>query len=147
VTIYFDDLTLDTAFSSQGRTLTEADIVAFAGLSGDYNPLHTDEQWVGANTDYPGRIAHGLLVLSASSGLRTPGLDEIHILAFLGVERQMKSPTFPGDTIKQVQTVRDLRPSSSRPGCGVVVLDVLVTNQDGSVLQTGTDTLLVGRAQ
>ncbi len=144
MTLFFDDLAVGTKFRSVGRTITEADVVAFAGLSGDFNPLHTDREWVAANTDYPGPIAHGLLVLSASSGLRTPGLDELHILAFLEVSRRMTAPTLPGDTIAQVQTVRELRPSSSRPDRGVVTLDVRVTKQDGAVVQCGTDVLLVG---
>lgn len=146
MTLYFGDLAVGTEFRSVGRTITEADIVAFAGLSGDHNPLHTDRQWVAAHTDYPAPIAHGLLVLSASSGLRTPGLDELHILAFLEVSRRMTAPTLPGDTITQVQTVRELRPSSSQEGRGVVTLDVSVARQDGTVVQSGTDVLLVGGA-
>lgn len=144
MTLYFGDLDEGMAFHSAGRTITESDIVTFAGVSGDFNPLHMDSEWVAANTGYPSRIAHGLLVLATSNGLRTPGLDDLHILAFLAVERQMKAPTFPGDTIRQSQTVRQLRPSRSQPGAGIVTLDVTVTKQDGTVVQLGTDTLLVG---
>lgn len=144
MTLYFDDLAMGTEFRSLGRTIREADIVAFAGLSGDYNPLHTDREWVAANTSFPEPVAHGLLVLSASSGLRTPGLDELHILAFLEVNRRMKAPTMPGDTIRQSQIVRELRRSTTQPDRGVVVLEVAVTNQNGAIVQTGTDVLLVG---
>ncbi|XVQ07673.1 MaoC/PaaZ C-terminal domain-containing protein [Spirillospora sp. CA-255316] len=144
MTLYFGDLHEGMEFRSAGRTITESDIASFAGLSGDFNPLHTDAEWVAANTDYPGRIAHGLLVLAVSSGLRTPGLDDLHVLAFLAVERRMKAATLPGDTIRQTQVVRELRASRSRPGSGVVGLDVTVTNQKGTVVQVGGDTLLVG---
>src|SRR5207249_4964556 len=84
-TLGFDQLEIGDTFLSGGRTMTEADIMGFAGLSGDFNPLHTDEEWVTANTPFTRRIAHGLLVLAISSGLRTPGLDGLNIVAYLNV--------------------------------------------------------------
>ena len=63
--LYFEDLPLDKTFVTSGRTITEADLVAFAGLSGDFNSLHVDETFA-ASTPFGGRIAHGLLVLSAA---------------------------------------------------------------------------------
>nr|WP_188551622.1 MaoC/PaaZ C-terminal domain-containing protein [Sediminivirga luteola] len=131
-------------FESAGRTVTEADIVAFAGLSGDFNQLHVDEEWVKGNTPFRSRIAHGLLVLSVSSGLRTPGYDALNIQAYLSVHRDMVAPTYPGDTIVAVNTVTDVRPSGSRPGHGVVHIAVEVRNQEGECVQRGTDTLLIG---
>jgi 3-hydroxybutyryl-CoA dehydratase len=142
-TLTFDQLSLGDTFLSTGRTITEADIVAFAGLSGDYNPLHTDAQWVAENTPFQGRIAHGLLVLAISSGLRTPGLDQLEILAFLDVRRAMKAPTYPGDTLRVHNTVAALRPSSSQQGSGVVTMSIEVTNQRGEVVQVGEDIYLV----
>ncbi|MDF5758299.1 MaoC/PaaZ C-terminal domain-containing protein [Spongiactinospora sp. TRM90649] len=144
---HFGDLTAGETHVSAGRTVTEADIVSFAGLSGDFNPLHTDEQWAAANTPYGGRIAHGLLVLSISSGLRTPGIDELNVLGYLNVERAMVAPTRAGDTIRATQTIAGLRPSRSRPGSGVVTVEVTVADQDGTVVQRGTDVLLVGGAR
>ncbi|MEU8251452.1 MaoC/PaaZ C-terminal domain-containing protein [Nonomuraea sp. NPDC048916] len=146
MTRYFGDLAVGETHISAGRTVTEADIVAFAGLSGDFNPLHTDAQWVAEHTAYAGRIAHGLLVLAVSSGLRTPGIDELHVLGYLNVERAMVAPTYPGDTIRATQTVTDLRPSRSRPGSGVVTIGVEVARHDGTVVQRGADVLLVGGA-
>lgn len=143
MTLYFNDLVQGARFTSSGRTVTEADIVAFAGLSGDYNPLHTDEEWVKQNTDYGTRIAHGLLVLSISSGLRTPGLDELVIQGYLNVDRQMVAPTYAGDTLRMTQTVDDLKPSRSKPGMGVATIGVSVEKHDGTVVQRGTDVLLV----
>lgn len=146
MTLYFNQLEQGTSYTSSGRTVTEADIVAFAGLSGDFNPLHMDAEWVRENTGYGARIAHGLLILSISSGLRTPGLDDLAIQAYLNVDRRMSAPTFAGDTVHVVQTISGLKPSSSKPGMGVVTLDVVVEKQDGTVVQQGTDVLLVAGA-
>jgi acyl dehydratase len=147
MTVYFEDLHAGDTFVSAGRTITESDIGAFAGLSGDYNPLHTDETWVRRHTKYRGRIAHGVLVLAISQGLRTPVLDELEVLAFLAVERRFVAPVYPGDTVQAHWGVQSLRPSRSRPQTGVVILEVEVTTQDGTVVQHGTDVDLVGRRQ
>lgn len=140
---YLEDLESGQEFVSGGRTMTEADIVAFAGISGDFSPLHTDEQWVRDNTPFDGRIAHGLLVLSASSGLRTPGLDDLEVIAYLEEARSFVAPTYPGDTIRARWTVRELRRSTSRPTMGVVTVDVEVFKQDETVVQRGHDVWLV----
>lgn len=132
-----------TEWQSAGRTITEADIVNFAGVSGDFNALHTDEEWVKANTPFAGRIAHGLLTLAVTSGLRTPGLDDLEILAYLEVSRRMVGPVYPGDTIRATHRVAEVRPSRSRPGTGVVTVEVEVRNQGDEVVQRGTDTYLV----
>lgn len=140
----FGQLFVGLQFTSVGRTVTEADIVAFAGVSGDFNQLHTDEQWVTANTSFNGRVAHGLLVLAMSSGMRTPGYDELAIQAYLSTQRDMTHPTYPGDTLTVVNTVKELKPSRSRPGSGVATVEVEVNNQDGTTVQKGTDVFLIG---
>lgn len=144
MSVYFDDLTEGTAYVSARRTLTEADISSFAGLSGDFNPLHTDELWVRENTKFEGRIAHGLLVLAISSGLRTPGIDDWAIQAYLGVERRMVGPAYPGDTLHQRCTIASVRSSRSRPGSGIVVVEAQMFNQHDEIVQEGQDTYLVG---
>ena len=88
VPTYLEDLAPGAEFRSAGRTVTESDIMAFAGVSGDFNRLHTDEPWVRENTPFRGRIAHGLLVLAMSSGLATPGLDDVEIIAYLEETRR-----------------------------------------------------------
>ncbi|MBY4238358.1 MaoC family dehydratase [Rhodococcus fascians] len=125
--------------------MTEADIQSFAGLSGDFNPLHTDQEWVSANTPYRGRIAHGLLVLSMSSGMTTAGLDQLEVLAYMEVQRRMVAPTYPGDTLRVLQTIESMRPSSKQSTAGIVTVNVSVTNQDSAPVQTGYDVLLVRR--
>lgn len=140
----FVDLAVGKIFSSESRTVTDDDITEFARLSGDVNPLHTDDAWVRENTEFEGRIAHGLLVLAISSGLRTPELVELMVLAYLNAERSMLAPTYPGDSLTMTQTVASLRPSASRVGCGVATFDVVVSKANGVVVQRGTDTLLIG---
>ena len=142
---YLEDLTPGAEFRSAGRTMTESDIMAFAGVSGDFNRLHTDELWVRENTPFEGRIAHGLLVLAMSSGLATPGLDDVEIIAYLEETRRFTGPTYPGDTIQVLCRIDDVRPSGSRPTMGVVSLDVEVRNQRDEAVQSGRDVWLVAR--
>ena len=139
---YLEDLPAGLEVRTARRTVTEADVMAFAGISGDFNALHTDEVFVRERTPFRGRIAHGLLVLSISSGLRSE-LDGVESVAYLEERREFVAPTYPGDTIWAVWTVEDSRPSRSRPGTGVVRLRVEVRNQDGEVVQRGTDVWLV----
>ena len=146
MSLRLEDLSAGQQFVSAGRTVTEADVVAFAGLSGDFNPLHVDETWVTEHTSYRGRIAHGLLVLAISSGLRTPELEELEVLAYLEVLRSFVAPVYPGDTIRAHWSVDAMRRSRSRPGAGVARLSVEVRKHDGEVVQRGSDVYLVGAA-
>ncbi|MCB1431618.1 MAG: MaoC family dehydratase N-terminal domain-containing protein [Alphaproteobacteria bacterium] len=131
-------------YHSAGRTVTEADIVNFAGVTGDFNPLHMDEEWVRANTGFPTRIAHGLLVHSIGEGLRCPALDSWKILAFLETQRKMLLPVLPGDRIQQNYKVTSKKPSSKDPSRGVVELDVTITNQRGEAVQSGYNRYMIG---
>ena len=141
--LHYEDLEVGSSIKSPGRTITESDIVAFAGLTGDYNPLHMDETWVRQNTPFKGRIAHGLLGLAYSVGLgsRTGAMDGT-IIAFLGLEWKFIAPIYPGDTIHQVSTVIEKR-TTSKPGRGIVGFEIKVFNQDGAVVQEGKRTLMV----
>jgi len=140
--IYLDDLEVGREVATARRTVTEADVMAFAGISGDFNALHTDELFVKEHTPFRGRIAHGLLVLSISSGLRSE-LDDVRSVAYLEARRRFVAPVYPGDTIQARWRVEDIRPSRSRPGTGVVTLSVEVRNQGDEVVQEGTDVWLV----
>jgi 3-hydroxybutyryl-CoA dehydratase len=139
---YVEDLPVGLEVVTARRTITEADVMSFAGLSGDFNPLHTDALFVQERTPFRGRIAHGLLVLSISSGLRSE-LDDVESVAYLAEDRQFVAATYPGDTIQARWKVTESRASASRPGTGVVTLSVEVVNQDGEVVQRGTDVWLV----
>lgn len=141
--LYLEDVSVGDVFTTVARTVTETDIVSFAGLSGDFNPLHMDHEW--ARQGPFGRpIAHGLLSLSISSGLPSR-IDELVLMAYLEETRKFRAPVFPGDTIRCVYTVSDVIPSSSKPDRGVVKLDVRLDNQRGEAVQIGEDVLLVAR--
>src|SRR5258708_13901973 len=97
--LWYEELTEGLAIETRGRTITEADIVNFAGLSGDFNPMHTDAVFA-ANTPYGARIAHGALVLSIATGLTYQlGFLEGTVLAFTGIECKFRAPVFIGHTI------------------------------------------------
>ena len=140
--IYLEDLREGAEYRSAARMISEADIAAFAELSGDFSPLHTDDAWVRRNTPFSGRIAHGALVFAVSQGLRTPVVDDIAVIAFLEFERALAGPVYPGDVIVACWTVAEVRRSRSSADRGVVRLTVEVVNQNGTVVQRGRDTYL-----
>ncbi len=109
MTVFLDDIEVGTEYISETRTIERSDIDRFADLSGDFNPLHVDEEWVRTNTDFDRCIAHGLLMLAIGSGLKCEGLDDWFIQAYMAVERRMVSPTYPGDTVHAKSVVTDVR--------------------------------------
>jgi acyl dehydratase len=141
---YFEDIQIGDEYISPGRTVTEADIVAFAGLSGDYNVLHTDAEYMRTSI-FGERIAHGLLGLAIQSGLGTRALPRpFATLALLGLRWRFKAPIKIGDTIKVRIKVTDKR-ETSKPDRGIVVLQRSVLNQRGEVVQEGDTDILVER--
>jgi acyl dehydratase len=142
--LYFDDVEVGQEWQSLGRTITEADVVNFAGLSGDFNPIHLDRAFAGS-TPFRRPIAHGLLVFSVASGL---GLfcPPMRTLAFLGIrDWQFKDPVFPGDTIRVLSKVLD-KEVRGRGRRGVITWQRQIVNQEGTVVQQGvTATLVEGR--
>ena len=143
--LYLEDLPVGTVLTSSARTISAQDIADYCELSGDHNPLHKDDEWVRANTPFTQRIAHGLLVLGASSGTPCPEMDALLIVAYLSESRNFKAPTYPGDAIVTEWAVIENRPSNSKPEQGLVKLAVTCTKQDGTVVQAGEDLLLVAR--
>lgn len=143
--LYFDDVEIGQEWESLGRTITEADIVSFAGLSGDFNPIHIDHQFA-ATTPFRRPIAHGLLVFSIASGL---GLysPPMRTLAFLEIrEWHFRGPVFIGDTLRVVGKVVN-KEARSRGRRGVITWQRRILNQDRKVVQEGTTlTLVEGRA-
>jgi acyl dehydratase len=110
--LYFDDFQVGQKFFTKSRTITEADVINFAGLSWDHNQLHTDAEYA-AGTQFKKRIAHGLLGVIAHAGLSYQ-LTEDSILALLELTWQFKAPIYLGDTIHVEQVVKEMR---RRPGC------------------------------
>ena len=143
----YADLRVGLAFRSPGRTITDADLVGFAGLTGDYSELHTSEVYA-RNSQFGRRVAHGLLGLTYAHGLmwaRTGELRETAV-AFLGIEDwKFVGPIFVGDTIFVDYRIADLRDSKSRPTQAVATFDAEVVNQDGRVVQRGRKVLLVSK--
>src|SRR5947207_12091426 len=102
--LYFDDVEVGQEWESSGRTVTEADVVNFAGVSGDFNPIHMDHEFA-RTTPFRRPIAHGLLVFSIGSGLSLYA-PPMRTLAFLQIrEWHFKEPTFVGDTIRTLSKV------------------------------------------
>ncbi len=143
--LYFEQLTETVQLESPARTVTEADVVLFAGLSGDYNPLHTDAEFA-SRSMFGQRIAHGLLVLGVASGLASRlGFLDGTALAFRAVDWKFRKPVLFGDTIRvriRVAGKRELRGA----GAGIVDFEVQVVNQDDDVVQQGVWTILVRSA-
>lgn len=145
--IYWDDLNDGDEFHTVGRTVTESDVVSFAGLSGDYNQLHTDAHFA-AETPYGERIAHGLLVLAITSGLSTRQRSyqamAPSIMGLLGLQCKWPGHTRIGDTISITIRVQSKK-ETSKPDRGVVVLERIAADQDGRIVMESEWTLLLRR--
>jgi acyl dehydratase len=140
--MYFEDYIVDQVRISRGRTITEADIVNFAGLSGDFVELHTNEEYA-QKGPFGKRIAHGALIFAISTGLMvqmTP--DHEAIVAFRGVDQlRFTAPVFIGDTIHVTKKTIDRQ---SKDGIrGLVSFETTVLNQDGKAVLTYIDRLMV----
>jgi acyl dehydratase len=142
---YFEDLQQNETQLSQGRTITETDVVNFASLSGDWNELHVNEEF--ARQGYFGRrIAHGALIFSISGGLmaQTDPSRKPDLIAFYAVDRlRFVRPVFLGDTIRVKQEVQSLDPRDKETGLVTIFREVL--NQDSNVVLSYTAKFLVRR--
>ncbi|MEC8276867.1 MAG: MaoC/PaaZ C-terminal domain-containing protein [Myxococcota bacterium] len=134
--MFFSEYEIGQKFTTGRRTVTEADVVAFAGLSGDFNPLHTDAVFA-AQTPFGQRIAHGMLVVSISTGLsQTLGIFEGTTIGLLEQSFAYKAPTFFGDTIHLEMEVSQVKPTS-KPGRGIVTFQARIIKQDGTIVNDG----------
>jgi len=138
---YFEDLKIGDRWVSRGRTITEADIVMFAAFSGDWYQLHTDKEWA-AQTPFGQRIAHGLLVLSVSSGFWD--LSGGTVQAFYGIDNlRFTGPTFIGDTIHA--ELEMVGKKEKGPDRGVVSIKQEIKNQRGETVMVAVLQVLVKR--
>ena len=141
---YFEEFDVGEEILSQGRTVTEADVVNFAGLSGDFNPLHTDEEHA-KKTLFGTRIAHGLLGLAITSGLRArTGIFDGTGMAFLDLKLSFKGPIYIGDTLTVKMIVKEKK-ETKKEDRGIIVMDVHLLNQKGDVVQQSEHTIMVAR--
>ncbi|MFN8561911.1 MAG: MaoC/PaaZ C-terminal domain-containing protein [Anaerolineae bacterium] len=140
--LYFEDIEIGRVMETRARTITEADIVQFAGLTGDYNPMHTDAEYMKSSA-FGQRIAHGMLTLSYAVGQAYQlGFMERTVIAFRGLTMKFSLPVFIGDTLHVELTVRE-KQEMKRMGGGWVTLDVKIVNQEGKVVQSGDWTVLL----
>ena len=141
----FEQYAVGDSVTSQGRTITESDVVQFAMLSGDWNPLHTDAESA-RHTVHGERIAHGMLVLSIATGLAERlGFLQDQVIGFMGLDWQFRAAVKIGDTVRVRATVEELKPAA-RMGGGFVTFKVQILNQQDKTVQRGSWTLLVKSA-
>ena len=142
---YFEEFEIGDTVETGARTITETDVVLFAGLSGDYNPLHTDAEFA-KGTLFGERIAHGLLGLAVASGLASRlGFVEGTTEAFIGLEWKFRAPIKIGDTVRMRAEVRQKK-EMPRLGGGFITFDVRLLNQRDETVQKGTWTVLIKSA-
>ena len=141
--LYWDDAIPGTQCTTPGVTVTEAMVTAYAELTGDFTPVHMDEEYA-KTTPFGTRVAHGLLGLSLADGLKTradyrfvPGMS-------LGWEWAFKLPIKLGDTVHVKFSVGNKR-AAKRPGWGIVTLPSELINQHGEIVQTGEHRLMIPR--
>jgi acyl dehydratase len=146
-TLCYDDFEVGDEWQSSARTVSEADVVNFAGLSADYNSLHVDAEYAAA-TAFGQRIAHGLLVLAIASGLcsrlAVMKLLEKSILGLAGLQVRWRKPTFLGDTLHVVMRIAAKEPGN-KSDRGSLILDRRVINQRGEVVMESDWRLVVRR--
>jgi acyl dehydratase len=141
--LYFEEFSVGQSVKTAARTVSEDAIFAFAGLTGDYNQIHTDAEFA-KTTPFGQRVAHGLLGLSIATGLimRT-GLLEGTVLAFREIQEwKFVKPILIGDTIHAVLTVTETK-ALPRIGGGALIAGIEIRNQGDEVLQKGTLNLLM----
>jgi len=139
---YFEEFELGQKLLTAGRTVTESDVVSFAGLSGDYNQIHTDAVFAGQGP-FGRRVAHGLLVQSIASGLAVQtGFIEGTVLAFRELSCKFSLPVYIGDTIYVQLEIVSMK-ALPRLGGGQTEMKYSVLNQEGKVVQRGIWNMLV----
>lgn len=140
---YFEEFKVGMNFVSPGRTITESDIVTFAGLSGDYTQIHTDVEF-SKSTPVGQRVAHGLLGLSITSGLAVrTGVLEGTVIAFREIsEWKFIKPVFIGDTVRVYLSVLETK-ELRRIGGGAVNIELRLLNQNDDTVMKGIWKVLV----
>jgi len=141
--LYFEDFAVGDIHQTRGRTVTEADIVNFAGLTGDYTELHTNAEYA-RQTPAGQRIAHGALVFSISIGLTTQtNMVADTVIAFYGLDKlRFTRPVLIGDTVHVAKKVVDLAEKGDR---GIVTFETSVLNQRDELVILYVDKLMVQR--
>ncbi|ABL79581.1 MULTISPECIES: MaoC/PaaZ C-terminal domain-containing protein [unclassified Nocardioides] len=140
---YWEDVEIGDSYTTPARTITETDVVMFAGLTGDYMPFHVDEV-TASRTIYGGRIAHGLLGLAYMQGMKTWVHTGIASMGSLGWTVDFRAPIRSGDTLTATFTVASKR-ETSKPDRGILFVACELRNQDGVLVQEAEHRRMVRR--
>jgi acyl dehydratase len=143
VGLFVEDFQVGQKITTRGRTIGEGDVHLFAGLVGDFTPIHVDEEY-SSKTRFGSRIAHGTLVMSMAIGqFSQMGVLDEGVIALLGLDFQFKGVVKLGDTITAHVTIKEARLSKSQKGAGVVAFAFDIVNQRGETVETGVMTVLM----
>ena len=138
----YEDFEIGRTWVTPGRTVGEADISLFAGLSGDFSPIHVDEH-VSRQGPFGGRIAHGPLPMSMAIGLMSQTkMFEHTVIGLLNMNWDFSGVVRIGDTIYAHIGIVEKRPTR-RPDRGIVKVSLEVVNQHGTCVQRGVNTVMV----
>lgn len=134
---YLSEFKEGEVYTTLSKTITETDVILFAGITGDMNPIHTDKVYA-ESLPFKSRLAHGLLGAGIATGLwGRMGLVDGSSIAALNTHWEFVGPIKIGDTVHCEVTVSGVKQSHSKPDRGVLTLDYKIINQDGNVCQTG----------
>ena len=144
---YYEDFQVGQEWTSPGRTVTEADVTAFAMLSGDYDEIHTNEDFCKRESAYKTRIAHGMLGLSLVEGLkkRVPAFCDTRYIASLEWNWKFTGPIYIGDSVHVKFRIAKMRESKSKPDRAIIWEHNQMVNQRGEVVQEGEHSLMIWR--
>ena len=141
--LHYEEIAAGLSWETPGITVTEAHILAFAGLTGDFYDLHVDDDYARA-LGYPTKVAHGLLGLSLADGLKNRSSVRLAAIVSLGWRWSFTAPILPGDRISATIRVAGRR-ETKRPERGIVTLDFDLRNQHGETVQRGQNDMMVHR--
>lgn len=141
--LHYEEIVAGLSWETPGITVTEAHILAFAGLTGDFYDLHVDDDYARA-LGYPTKVAHGLLGLSLADGLKNRSSVRLAAIVSLGWRWSFTAPILPGDRISATICVAERR-ETKRPERGIVTLDFDLRNQHGETVQRGQNDMMVHR--
>jgi acyl dehydratase len=140
---WYEDLAVGDRFTTGGIMVTESHIAGFAGLTGDFFDLHVDEQFA-IELGFEGRVAHGILGLALTDGLKNRAAARLRAIASLGWNWKFTRPIYIGDRIRAEIEIASKR-ETKRPDRGIVTLALKVKNQNGEVVQEGSNDLMMLR--
>lgn len=142
---YFDEFEVGQVFKTPARTITDTDIINFAGITGDFNPVHTDDEFARAGL-FKERIAHGPMLVGMSFGLLSRiDLFDGTIIALRDINWSFNAPVRIGDTVHVVAEVKQCKPGTTRTDQGYAKFELLIKNQTGETVQTGSAGVILSR--